>query len=284
MLLKRLVRHGLLLLLTMLLGGWAGAMLVRFAPGFDTDEAQMDATRSAASIEAMRTDHEAQRNVLVYYAIYLGRVAHGDFGESRTFRRPVRELLSERMGATWDLVRFGFLAGVGLGFLVAVGAVYSRVVDRVGTVLSSGLLCLPSAIGAVAALVLDGPVWLCISAVIFPRVFRYSRDLLVNAAEAPHVLAARARGVSVGGLFLRHLLPPAMPQTFALLGITVSTAMAADIPVEVLAGIPGIGQLAWQAANGRDLPVLITLTMLLGAVAIVANALADIGANGWRAE
>ena len=99
---------------------------------------------------------------------------------------------------------------------------------------------------------------------------------------APHVLAARARGVGPGSLFMRHVLPQAMPQTMALLGIMVSTAMAADIPVEVLAGIPGIGQLAWQAASGRDLPVLVTMTMLLGAVAIAANALADFGAHAWR--
>jgi len=125
-------------------------------------------------------------------------------------------------------------------------------------------------------------VWICLAAVIFPRVFRYTRDLLAESVAAPHVLAARARGVRPGGVFLRHVLPMAMPQTLALLGIMVSTAMAADIPVEVLAGIPGIGQLAWMAASGRDLPVLVTMTMLLGLVAVVANALAELGAQRWR--
>ena len=282
MLLKLFIRHILLLVLAIVLGGFAGATLVRFAPGFDSDAGQLDATRSAGSIEALRTGHAEERQIVSYYGSYLRNLMRGEFGDSRTFRRPVRELLSERAGVTWEFVSLGLLTGCGFGLLAAVAAVYSAVLDGAFSLLSGLFLSIPAAIAAIAALVLDAPVWICLSAVIFPRVYRYTRDVLAEAASAPHVLAARARGVGVAGVMLRHILPAAMPQTMALLGITVSTAMAADIPVEVLAGIPGIGQLAWQAAGGRDLPVLVTMTMLLGAVAITANAFADLAAHAWR--
>ncbi len=280
--LKLLVHHILLLVLAIVLGGLAGATLVRFAPGFDSDAAQLDATRSAESIEALRVGHAEERQILSYYGTYLKNLARGEFGQSHTFGRPVRELLSERVGVTWKFVSFGLLTGCGFGILAAIAALYSAVSDGFFSLASGVLLSVPAAIAAIAALVLDAPVWICLAAVIFPRVYRYTRDLFAEAAIAPHVMAARARGVGPLGVITRHILPSAMPQTMALLGIMVSTAMAADIPVEVLAGIPGIGQLAWQAASARDLPVLVTMTMLLGAIAIVANALADLGAQAWR--
>ena len=282
MFLNLLVRHSLLLVLAIVLGGLAGAALVRYAPGFDSDESQLDATRSAGSFEALRAERAGERQIISYYAGYLWGLGHGEFGVSRTFHRPVRELLSERAGVTWEFVGFGLVAGCGFGFLAAIASVYSAILDGAFSLLSGVLLSLPAAIAAIAALVFDAPVWICLGAVIFPRVFRYTRDNLAEAASAPHVIAARARGSGPAALLLRHVLPSAMPQTMALLGITVSTAMAADIPVEVMSGIPGLGQLAWQAASARDLPVLVIMTMLLGAVAITANAIADLAAQVWR--
>ena len=62
----------------------------------------------------------------------------------------------------------------------------------------------------------------------------------------------------------------------ALAGITVSIAIGATIPVEALCGLPGIGQLAWQAALSRDLPLLVNLTMIVTLVTLLANSAADV--------
>jgi peptide/nickel transport system permease protein len=62
----------------------------------------------------------------------------------------------------------------------------------------------------------------------------------------------------------------------ALAGITVSIALGASIPVESLCGLPGIGQLAWQAALSRDLPLLVNLTLLVTLVTLLANSSADV--------
>jgi len=62
----------------------------------------------------------------------------------------------------------------------------------------------------------------------------------------------------------------------ALAGITVSLALGATIPVESLCGLPGIGQLAWQAALSRDLPLLVNLTILVTVVTLFANSAADV--------
>ena len=57
--------------------------------------------------------------------------------------------------------------------------------------------------------------------------------------------------------------------------MSFSIAFGALIPVEVVCDIPGIGQLAWKAAQARDLPVLVTLTLLVTAITIVVNGIAQ---------
>jgi peptide/nickel transport system permease protein len=54
-------------------------------------------------------------------------------------------------------------------------------------------------------------------------------------------------------------------------GISVNFALGASVPIEVLCDQPGIGQLAWQAALGRDLPVLVALTWIAATITLIAN-------------
>ncbi|MGB7642625.1 MAG: ABC transporter permease subunit, partial [Terriglobales bacterium] len=70
--------------------------------------------------------------------------------------------------------------------------------------------------------------------------------------------------------------PVAGPQLIALAGVTISLALGASIPVESLCGLPGVGQLAWQAALSRDLPLLVNLTVLVTLVTLLANSGADV--------
>ena len=72
-----------------------------------------------------------------------------------------------------------------------------------------------------------------------------------------------------------HVAPPVLPELLALGGISVSMALGSMVPVEALCDSPGVGQLVWQAAMARDLPVLVNVTLLLAAFTIGANLLAD---------
>jgi len=101
-----------------------------------------------------------------------------------------------------------------------------------------------------------------------------------------HILAARAKGIGPLRILLWHVLPVGAPELVALAGVSVSVAIGAAIPVEALCGIPGIGQLAWQAALGRDLPLLVTITVLVTLVTLIANAGADFvdGSNHQEAQ
>ena len=77
---RKILRHGLAILATALLGGFLSATLVRVAPGFDTDEAQLDSRLNGASVEALRQTRIQQNNIFRFYFHSMGSALHGDLG------------------------------------------------------------------------------------------------------------------------------------------------------------------------------------------------------------
>ncbi len=282
----RLLRHLFSLVLTVLLGGFLGATLVRLAPGFGVDEQELDPRLNAQSVEALRQSRSGERRIISYYGHYLGGLIHGDLGVSRSLGRPVRELFSERAPVTARWVGLGLLGGWSLGFGLALPSAAKRgyAYDLCTTVASGFFLCLPSGVLALLFLFFDGPGPLAIALVIFPRIFRYCRNLFEQTYGMPHVVTARAKGLNGARIFLWHVLPMTLPALLALMGVSVSMAFGAAIPIEVICDSPGIGQLAWYAALGRDLPLLVNLTVLVTLITLIANSLSDLTAKAFERQ
>jgi peptide/nickel transport system permease protein len=121
-----------------------------------------------------------------------------------------------------------------------------------------------------------GAASLAIALVVFPRVFHYSRSILTQASQLPHVLAGYARGLHPSRILVRHILPNSASLLLALAGVSVSMALGAAIPIEAICDYPGVGQLAWQAALSRDLPVLINITLFIMIVTMAANSVSEL--------
>jgi len=272
------------MLAVLMLGGLLGATLVRLAPGYGTDEEELDSRLSQQSIEALRQAQGSDENLARFYAHYLARLARGDLGESRTLNEPVLQLLAERFPETLKSVGLGLALGWAAGLGLAIMAVMSRwgIADLAAGLAASVLLCIPAAVLALLFVIVQAPGRLVIGLIVFPNIFYYARNLLARAATMPHVLTARAKGLGSLRVLLRHILPVAAPQLLALAGVSVSLAFTAAIPVEVLCDLPGIGQLAWKAAMGRDLALLVNLTMIVTLITLVANSAADLAARPER--
>jgi len=268
----------LLLVALTLVGGLLGATLVRFAPGYGMDERELDPRLSPRSREAIRGEHRLQSGLISYYGTYLSNAAHGDFGRSEWLERPISGLLKERFPLTMRSVVLGLLTAWAAALFLSLAALFSRgwLVDLAGTLSSGLLIALPGAVVALLAMYLRAPVFVAIGVVTFPKVYRYLRNLLLHAYEQPYVLAARARGIGQTRLLFRHVLPLAAPPVAALLGVSISMAFGAAIPVEALCDSPGIGQLAWLAALNRDLPLIVNLTLIVTLVTVAANSAADL--------
>jgi peptide/nickel transport system permease protein len=274
----------LLSLISLGLGGALfSATLVRFAPGYGVEERELDPRWSAQSIEALRQKQLLHEGLGSFYFHYLSALARGDFGESDSLKRPVRELLRQRLPVTGNSVVRGLgVAWLAAGLFASLGlASRNGLYEASGTAISSLLLSLPSAVVAMLAVHLRTPVFCAISVVVFPRLYRYIRSLLVRSYDQPHVLAARARGLGSGAIFCRHVLPVAAPPLLALFGVSFAIAFGAAIPIEALCDSPGMGQLAWHAALSRDLPLIVNITLVVCLVMLAANSFADLAGRAF---
>ncbi len=274
------------ILLIALIGGLLGATLVRLGPGFGVDERELDNRLSQESRQAIRAEHDADNNIAMFYLRYLKGMSQGDLGFSRSLNRPVTELLRERLPLTLGSLAYGVLGGVGIGLALALLTACWRVPgSNFGpAVLAGACLALPAAVIALLFLWMNVPGRWAIALVVFPHVYRYAKNLLVATYQSPHVLAAQAKGLSSARILFAHVFAPSAPQLAALVGISVSLAFGASIPIEVISDTPGVGQLAWKAAMDRDLPLLVNITVLVALMTLVANSLADLALAAWRPD
>jgi peptide/nickel transport system permease protein len=266
------------LALTALLGGLLSATMVRMGPGFGVDEREFDTRLSSASITALRAERARDGNIAMFYGHYLAGLLKGDFGRSRSLNRPVAELLRERLPVTLLGLAWGAAGGILLGVFLAFLTLLWRwpIFDFLGAALSSVLLSIPAAVLALLFLWTRGSGRWAIALIVFPHVYRYASNLLASSYASPHVTAALARGVSRTHVVAAHVLAPVAPHLAAVAGLGVNLAFGASIPVEVICDQPGIGQLTWQAALGRDMPLLVTLTMIIALITLAANGAADL--------
>jgi len=286
MLERKIARHGFALIATALLGGLFSATLVRLAPGFDSDEAQLDPHLNSQSIQALQQRRAEQHNIIRFYFDSLQRAVSGDLGTSISLGQPVSTLLRERLPLTLRMVGLALLLSWAAVLALALSAAWARngAYDALATVISGTLLCIPAAVLALLSVLWNVPGALAVALIIFPRDYRYARNLLAKAYSLPHIITARAKGLSEWRILFWHVIPVAGPQLLAVGGVSVSLAAGAAIPVEALCGLAGVGQLAWQAALARDLPLLMNITVLVTLVTLLANSGADVIGHMWRGQ
>jgi peptide/nickel transport system permease protein len=274
----KITGHALALVATVLLGGLLSATLVRLAPGFDVDEQELDPHLNAQSVQALRDARRQDHNVLRFYLSYMNRAVHGNLGTSLALGQPVSALLRDRVPLTLRLLAVGLGLAWTLSLALALSAAWLRlsVYDALATTVSGIFLCIPAAVLALISVLWNAPGSLAIALIVFPRTYRYTQNLLVKVYSRPHITAARARGLAEARILFWHVVPVVTPQLLAVAGVSVSMAIGAAIPVEALCGLPGVGQLAWQAALARDLPLLVNITVLVTLVTLLANSGADV--------
>lgn len=286
MLARKIARQVLVILATALIGGFLAATLVRLAPGFDVDEAQLDPHLSSESIQQLRQSRLEQSNVFRFYAHSFTEALRGNLGTSISLGQPVATLLRERLPVTIELVAIALLMSWAATMALALTAAGLRftVFENFATGISGTLLCVPAAVLALLSVMWKIPGALAIALIVFPRDYRYTRNLLAKAYAQPHITTARAKGLSESHILFWHVVPYAAPQLLALIGVSLSIAVSTAIPVEALCGLAGVGQLAWQAALSRDLPLLMNITILVTLITLLANSTADVIGQAIRGQ
>jgi len=271
------------LVAVMLMASFAGAMLMRIAPGFSSDEQELNSGLSAQSLEAIRRAHLADANIPRFYAEYIVSLVRGDLGTSRSLNQTVKDLLRERLPVTLANLAFALAAGWLLGLALAIAAqVWDiRALSLFANGLSGTFISTPAAALALVFLLLRWPPAFAAALLVFPKIYRYVPNLLQQSSEMPHVLTARAKGAGPWRVLAWHVAPIALPQMIALVGVSISIGIGVLLPIEVVSDVAGIGQLAWHAAQSRDLPLLVNLTMVVTFVTVCATLISDAAQRGF---
>jgi peptide/nickel transport system permease protein len=266
----------------MLMASFAGAMLMRIAPGFSSDDQELNSGLSAQSIQAIRRAHLMDADIPHFYTHYVASLIRGDLGTSRSLNEPVKDLLRERLPVTLINLAFALVVGwmLGLALALATQLWENRGLSFLANGLSGTFISTPAAALALVFLLLRWPPAFAAALLVFPKVYRYAQNLLQQSSEMPHVLTARAKGAGPWRVLAWHVAPIAFPQLIALVGVSISIGIGVLLPIEVVSDVAGIGQLAWHAAQARDLPLLVNLTMVVTFVTVCATLISDFAQRG----
>jgi len=256
------------------------------------------------ALASLRESYGLDRSIPRQYAEWLYGMLHGDLGVSYTYRTPVVDLLVERAGVSAPLAALALAGSMVIALLLAlIGARFRhRWIDRsigfatqlgvaipgfwLGILLISWLAIgqglfpaggfpgwASGAVPALAALTLPALSLAIPQGCLLARILRTALD---TALDSDYVRTARAKGVGVGRILIRHALPNSLLPTLTVLGMQFAFLLSGAIVVETVFGLPGLGRLLFQATNQRDLIVVRSLTVVIVAAIVVINFIVEV--------
>lgn len=285
-------------------------VVVHAAPGSYADT--IDNPRlSPETRAAIRAHYGVDQPLLGQYVHWLGAVVTGDLGGSFMYKEPVTRVIARALPPTMLLAGTGLVITLLLGLALAVASArhpYGRA-DTVITLLSLGLYGVPSfwlagglilvfslvlgwlppshmhSVGASELGRVGGALDLlrhlvlpaiCLGLVGAAGTARYFRATLLDVRSSRFMLAARARGLPEWRLLWVHALRPALLPVVTLLGLSLPVLVSGSVVVETIFSWPGMGQVAFNAARARDVPLILGATLVGAAAVILGNLVSDL--------
>jgi peptide/nickel transport system permease protein len=251
---------------------------------------------TAETVESIRRELGLDQPFWVQYGRYLWGLLHLDLGRSYLQRSEVAELIWARLPPTLLLMAGAILCELLIGLAMGIWAALRR-----GTATDNGLMILSFA-GVSAPQFVVGLLMLYVFAVrlgwfpiggygtwahlVLPSLTlgllgagwysRMMRSSMVEVLRQDFVRTARAKGLSRARVVLRHALPNAILPVIAMIGIDIGIFMGGIVVVESVFGWPGLGQLAWQAIQRVDIPIIMGVTLVSAVFIVLGNLLADL--------
>jgi peptide/nickel transport system permease protein len=263
-------------------------------------------TATPASLKALRDQLGLGGSVLSQYVSWIGGLLHGDAGNSLAAQEPVTDLLGDKVVNSAFLV---FCSGIiSIPISIAIGSYAALRRDRTFDVSTSiatlVFAALPEFVVGVSLVVIFATTvftgflpaitiispgerpWNDMTAMILPTatlvlavtpyVVRIMRASMIEVLESDYVEMARLKGLPERTVIIRHALPNALGPTFQVIAINLAYLAGGVIVVEYVFNYAGIGGALRDAVSTQDLPVVQALAMLIAAVYVVLNLLADI--------
>lgn len=281
-------------------------LLVHLAPG-DPVTAMLgpQAPSTPEFLEQTRKNLGLDKPLPIQYLVWIGHLVTGDFGVAYSFNgKPVLDLIGERFWGTVQLQGISLFLGIGIALPIGILSAtrqYSAL-DNSVTVGSFIGLALPN---FWLALLLQ--IWLGVQLGWLPTIstgqagepwaerwkfflmpvlvltlpniayfVRFMRSSMLEVINQDYITTARAKGVDNSRVLYGHALRNALIPMITVIGLQLPRILGGAVIIEQIFAWPGIGLLAWDAIGRRDYPVILGVTMIIGAAVMVANVLVDL--------
>ena len=253
---------------------------------------------SAATVASIHRQLGLDQPIWTQYLEYCWRLLHGNFGISFLRKVPVLPAILQRAPVTAMVaiggVIFELLIGIPIGVLAALrpGSVW----DRVATIFALLGLSAPSfwlglfllyylafvnswfPLGGVGNPLIYYLVLPCLTVGLNGAAWysRMLRSTMLDILRAPFMQMARAKGVPGWLLLRRHVLPNVIIPIITMVGMDFGYFLGGVLIIEVVFGLPGIGQQAWQAIQVLDIPMIMGTVIFAAMAIVVMNVLVDL--------
>lgn len=273
-------------------------------PG-DPARAILGRSATPASLAALRKQLHLNQPVLNQYLTWVSGLLRGNLGSSLAAQEPVLTLLAPKLLNSAVLVVIAAVASIPLSVAIGSWAALKRekAFDSLTSILMLVLAALPEFVVAVTLIILlattvssvfpavstvppGAKPWDNLSALVLPvltlviavapYVARIMRASMVEVLESDYVEMARLKGLPERTVLMRHALPNALGPVFQVIALNLAYLAGGIIVIEYVFNYTGIGSALRDAVLNHDLPVVQALSMLIAALYVVLNLLADV--------
>lgn len=233
------------------------------------------------------------------YFSYLAQLSQGDFGPSFKYKDySVNELVARAFPVSAKLGATAFLVAVLFGVSAGVIAALNQNTKWDFTVMGFAMtgVVIPSFVVAPLLVLifaiqlkwLPGGGWdggaaknmilpmVALSLAYIASISRITRGSMIEVMHSNFIRTARAKGLPLRTIVLRHALKPALLPVLSYMGPAFVGIITGSMVVETIFGLPGIGQLFVNGALNRDYSLVLSLTILVGVLTIAFNAIVDV--------
>jgi peptide/nickel transport system permease protein len=268
--------------------------LTRFAGDLAISIAGPSAT--AADVDAVRIAYGLDRPVLVQFADWAVRAAHGDFGQSFFFKEQVATLIADRLPITATLgltaIAIALAVALPLGILAAVKQ--NTWIDRFATSIALFGQAMPTFWFGLILMIVFGLKlgWLPISGTgswrhyvmpgivlaftAIPALMRLTRTGMIEVLASDYIRTARAKGLRARTVVLRHALRNAAIPVVSIAAVQLGFMLGGSVVIEQVFALHGVGYLAWESISKNDYPVVQAVVLVLACIYVLLTLIADL--------
>ena len=269
-------------------------ILVHAVPG-DPVEVMLGESASSADRVQLRTDLGLEKPIYLQFGNYLNKLAHGDLDVSIHSKKPIVDLLMERLPATAKLallaLSFAIFIGLPLGVVAALKV--NQWPDKLANVLSLSISAMPHFwMGPMLMMVFA--LWLGLlpvsgmesgTSIILPALTlgfglaailtRMTRASMLEVLHEDFIRTARAKGLTERAVILRHALRAALLPIVTVLGLQLGSLLAGTVITETVFSWDGIGRLLVESIEKRDYPVTQACVLVVALLYVAVNLATD---------